>query len=104
VEKRFTPGPWEVGDFRIDGYPIDQPANHYSVAWAYDINGLPANIANAHLIAAAPELYEALSIARDEIDHALNCRARGGLECNCGQRALVEQCDATLAKARGDHA
>jgi hypothetical protein len=58
--------------------------------------------ADARLIAAAPELYEALLCVSDSIDHAVNCRARYGGECGCSQRALGEQIAAALAKARGE--
>jgi hypothetical protein len=56
----FTPGPWSAHDLRIvsgDGV-IDAFS---SVALAY------CGRADAHLIAAAPELYDALIEARAEI-------------------------------------
>ena len=48
-------------------------------------------VANAHLIAAAPELYEALLAVVD-------CWDRGGLEVD----ALIEGARAALARARGE--
>ena len=91
----FTPGPWEVGEFRLDGYPIDAQ-HHYSVGWAYDINGLPANQANARLIAAAPELYEALEIClamgERELKKALNLSGQSPYDIGI----------AAIRKARGE--
>jgi hypothetical protein len=77
-EVKWTPGPWEV-----DGSKV-----------CYDLDGTKDNIcntvwqeANAHLIAAAPDLYEALAEIMDWVvnDHPASVKAR-----------------AALAKARGE--
>src|ERR1700761_8570168 len=74
-EPKFTPGPWEV---RSDSYSeiitskIDgcdalsigstvDPGFTIAVAFS-DVSGISAKD-NAHLIAAAPEMYEALKVA-----------------------------------------
>lgn len=92
----FTPGPWEVWEFgpprvvnRQIGwtiYTIDDPAPHEEAThWA-----------NARLIAAAPELYEALKRARAEIAE---------LEALGGQRPITNSAvalmDAALARSEG---
>ena len=56
-----TPGPWTVGYLRIEGradiYADSEPTSIASVRTG----------ANAALVAAAPELLEALYVARDQI-------------------------------------
>ena len=100
TERKWTPGPWEIGnDNRIEdgGYGVavivDDCPNHEASA-------------NAHLIAAAPDMYEALKTARDYVFDASN----GGLVWSDGHNdPLVEMAtgdltriDAALAKARGE--
>jgi hypothetical protein len=50
----YTPGPWHVYGDHVEA------SNGYWIADAIDNNGRAENLANAHLIAAAPELLEAL--------------------------------------------
>ena len=77
---RFTPGPWEAGEFaeHLDGVHIwAQPkrgrgrfASSRRIAQA-DNRGNPEEMhANAKLIAAAPDLYAALSVALGALDDA----------------------------------
>jgi len=78
---RFTPGPW-----RWDGYSL-RPANPNPdahavhtileaehLAWGFAGSDLAAclaeDVANRHLIAAAPDLYEALADLLDQVQHA----------------------------------
>lgn len=94
---KHTPGPWQVfnaPDGRIfveTETPQQQP--HFStiaqVDPGYGRYGPPE--ANAHLIAAAPDLYEALGYLLAE-----RCEDRlcGSLDCNRARAAL--------AKARGE--
>ncbi|MCO6445003.1 MAG: hypothetical protein J5J04_13050 [Anaerolineae bacterium] len=73
---KHTPGPWEVGKIshrkqRVDiNSPVPDPRLNYSrwdgLARVYGVNGQPLlgskiMLANARLIAAAPELLEALT-------------------------------------------
>lgn len=93
---RATPGPWSV---RKHGYPIitDDAKNKW-IATIHSVE--PENEvreANAHLIAAAPELYEAL----EEL-----CRyANDSNDCQYGTlstRLVKDIAEAALAKARGE--
>lgn len=52
---RFTPGPWHVGPH----YKTDVESRFGRIAQVGQLNA-PEAIANARLIAAAPELYDAL--------------------------------------------
>ena len=109
MEAKFTPGPWatdiEVKTF--DGQILDATiyVNHGSgkggaiCIFQHDPeDGLdntdPEQIANAHLIAAAPELYEALGALE-------NCR-----QTIHGQFVVskegIDRARAALAKARGE--
>lgn len=52
---------------------------------------------NAHLIAAAPELFEALKASPHELHPKID-----GEECLCGQCEFVKLRDSALAKAMGE--
>jgi hypothetical protein len=64
-EPKFTPGPWEVETGVDDIVWVDGPAT--SVCDLYHTSGQgklivkPNAVANAHLIASSPELFEALA-------------------------------------------
>jgi len=72
-----TPGPWEVED---NGHFYDINAGRAtvgnvcsSISWFdNDEHRGPVAMANARLIAAAPELLEALTVTLDEIGHWLS--------------------------------
>jgi hypothetical protein len=87
----FTPGPWEARTFAIYG------GANMRDRIAHTGGGLPPprvreSDANARLIAAAPELYEALEATLEFLG-----------EIGAGPRkALREQVQAALAKARGE--
>ena len=60
-----TPGPWVIYDERAaHGSRLIYSSSEYGVGEVWDINNNGENKANAHLIAAAPELLEALEYAR----------------------------------------
>lgn len=66
AETKFTKGPWEVRR-SAQGYPYQIHAPNGThvkdvTRWAaISVPSLPEGEANSHLIAAAPELYEALT-------------------------------------------
>ena len=95
MSKNWTKGPWQRGFTvnheravcddsivvaRITGFPITKNSN-----------------ANAHLISAAPELYDAL-----EAGEALISGDATGAEWKQGCHAFVKAARAALAKARGE--
>lgn len=93
-ETKFTPGPWFTKregwstvyvEARIDGGMIQEVA-----ACGPTDAGQDQQQANARLIAAAPDLYEALEIARE---YALFVSA---------ETDDLARIDAALAKARGE--
>jgi hypothetical protein len=93
----FTSGPWEVVTNRYGEHVLvatDTDENIFLLDDTEAGHDHDVYTANAHLIAAAPELYEALVAAEAELF------PRGVVLA--GQRALVDQITAALAKARGD--
>lgn len=93
MEAKFTPGPWKVGPVdetlvaTDDGKEVAQICGDYNQPETW-----PVMEANAHLIAAAPELYEALS------DLLFLCSQTAEV---CGTQEVKVAC-AVLAKARGE--
>ncbi|HUH49354.1 MAG TPA: hypothetical protein VLZ56_05800 [Mycoplana sp.] len=84
----FTPGPW-IAQRTVAprGWNIEARDGTYTVAIARDGSGLPQNAANARLIAAAPELLEALKRCRfDSLNMSL---------------VDLDFCRAAIAKATG---
>ncbi|MFT8479311.1 hypothetical protein [Gluconobacter oxydans] len=84
---------FEVGDRSVVG--IDAARNDGSV-YRYQIRGIAAP--DAYLIAAAPELYEALRMAAKDLNTAAHFLPDTGLAL----LETVKQANAALAKARGE--
>jgi hypothetical protein len=85
---RHTPGPWVVESL-VDGYDIHAPQAGCFIATTSDpemVWGAVTRKDDARLIAAAPELLEALEIA---------------LDC-AGDAWWAEKADAAIAKAKGE--
>ena len=89
----YTEGDWKV---QSDGETICREGAR--VARAYDPEhperATPTTRANAHLIAASPDMYEALKKANRWISMRANPRDRA-------DHALADEIDQTLAKADG---
>jgi hypothetical protein len=101
----WTKGPWRV--VKDSRHVVDVLAGNRDVVSVYGGGvGLEYRDANAHLIAAAPDLYAALDgllAAYSEPDQQICCN---GHECGCrgaSVRDLAEHhARAALAKARGE--
>lgn len=96
METKHTPGPWAVGPwFDNDGQPeiiIEHVTPHGNLVPAVALGGLVGQEANAHLIAAAPDL---LAVARMVIDtYPLVSSAGNSAE-------LIKAARAAIAKATG---
>ncbi|MFP4145311.1 MAG: hypothetical protein ACLFV3_09220 [Phycisphaeraceae bacterium] len=101
-EQTHTPGPWRhyQDTKHAPGY-IEDESRSYIAAMEFDGAGFDAKtcLANAQLIAAAPELLEALRDLRDSVqalhvgadERVLDC-----VVCQCLDRA-----EAAIAKAKG---
>ncbi len=93
----WTKGPWRTELDNVFAGPID---NAVYVAdcdpmRVGGVDGHPVNIANALLIASAPELFEALEALNNNIGAASLARNKFGQE-------LRAKADAAIAKARGE--
>lgn len=114
IDNKWTPGPWMVVPAR-DGDDVNIAAPHppgrehltsahpggFAVAcvwalWGCD-GGQAVTVANAHLIAAAPEMAKLLQAA----SHALRSYQYGNSATELAQ-GCADQIDALLAKARAE--
>lgn len=108
----YTPGPWHI--YASDGYRpgIDADNESYSVIIFGEMDSkegvqgrtIDEAQANARLIAAAPDLYEALSIVQAIAKSDRAAIERLGFDFKSGQKCsewAEGKIDAALAKARG---
>lgn len=98
-QTRFTPGPWRVGTHGPNGcYTVGTQQGLMTAMVAHSVNepGQKAQaIGDAHLIAAAPELYGALSELADLM--------QGAIEGDYKPDSFTLQpASEALAKARGE--
>ena len=92
-ETKFTPGPWLFSSYRSGNSVIVIDGKEFDVATV----NYPNRDANAHLIAAAPELYEALDGLLADITEYQEINNLGGQNNHWQVKAK-----AALAKARGE--
>lgn len=95
---KYTPGPWKVTGPAGAGIMVGtEPAQRQAwIAVVYGPNVTPEAAGNAALIAAAPEIYEALKLARQCVAY---CR-RAHKDIQYGDGIPVEAfIDAALKKA-----
>ena len=93
TDTKFTPGPWRAWQPRGDeSVPVRTDGLGITIAYVHQ--GAITNArANAHLIAAAPELYRYLAEVRKWMDTE---------EFGPWEAAFCAEIDAVLAKARGE--
>ena len=103
----FTPGPWDLsvaeGGY---GYVISYDGGSMVHVWPRDLRNrdLPDK-ANAHLIAAAPNMYQAHQKTVDDLEYYIgNPSAWGDFDEGVSEklRAVVTRAKAAIAKARGE--
>ena len=106
-ETKWTPGPWEVCDLSIrDGVPVHEITSLHDSCWIAQVqdhrncSGTLPGSANAHLIAAAPELYEALEALVPFAIGSWHIEPIDGAFEGAMQR--VKSARAALRKARGE--
>ena len=100
-EAKFTKGEWVAGraDMAtiVDGYKskwVYAGDKYCAVASGSDIDDWGEVMANAHLIAAAPEMYELLT----DLRHTISLAGIIGAD----NTAVLKSIDNLLAKARGE--
>ncbi len=110
MDTRFTPGPWAQSHRRgcdelrrTQVYPINDPDNTIATLHWHSVKtetGFKTDReANAQLIAAAPELYEALISAQ----HTVRWEVCEGQDPENECWAVLDRINAALAKARGEN-
>lgn len=107
TETKFTPGPWEaLFDKRRDNYSIFGGASKGARHWIANTKceSTPRDhAANAHLIAAAPELYAALEGAIGALEYSVDCaRDDGNNEDIDFAQSKLDAALLVLATARGE--
>lgn len=109
-ETKWTPGPWKAE--RISEKEIEigaeTPDGHMSVAWLHLGNEpttaeCAAALADANLIAAAPDMADAILKTLVALDYDKKPREERSALWVVGQRKIAEKAlRAALAKARGE--
>ncbi len=100
MANKHTPGPWSVFDlvFRDQTYGIDGPQGEAVVFFGYDSTDGIRRLEDARLIAAAPDLLEALDeLLRETVDMDL----KYGIELSEGEELARAKALAAIAKATG---
>jgi hypothetical protein len=92
----FTPGPWALSDFSRD---MIVDSNGDLISLIIDVESDETKLANAHVIAAAPDLLAALQEARNGLlwYQALDC-----VEVVIGDDRVMKRIDAAITKANGE--
>lgn len=100
TETKFTPGPWEAGRADVasivdgvDSKWIYAGGDYCAIASGRVTGSWETVMANAHLIAAAPELYHKLAAVRKWMDED---------DLGPWEAVFCAEIDALLAKARGE--
>lgn len=110
----YTPGPWVV--YTADGSlgTVETADGAVVVAQAQQVSakdqlsGSPERFANARLIAAAPDLLEALFALLPHVEHADSCGDMDAYNnadvptCGCGLDSARERANAAISRATGE--
>ena len=98
-----TPGPWEI---RHDNGLVTDAGGHPVAFMPISTRGLAYHAANARLIAAAPDLLEALDEALTELADSHPCDWAEDDACEEGggseSHSRLRQISAAIKKARGE--
>lgn len=99
MNEKFTPGPWRAEGTLVFIGRVGDYADNGAAKWGgFNISRAPNAEANAHLIAAAPDLYAALQSTRKRLYDAMIALGSSPEFADAG----CHEADAALAKARGE--
>jgi len=93
---KHTEGPW-----RVTRYSEGNVDSYQSFKVYDDAKEIPVTIANAQLIAAAPDLLAALELARIQIQADFNTRLQQSTE-RTANRLILDVIDKALNEAKGE--
>ena len=91
MENKHNSGPWKITHTALNGYRVSDSTGWGVAIVLKDIN----DKANAHLIAAAPQMLEALAMAVDAMESADNNGA-------AGLQQAIEMALEAIAAAKGE--
>ena len=106
----YTPGPWTVGNSAGWDMPIVEANGHriatmernnYRATTALSAPAKAEDETNARLIAAAPDLLEALEKVVINIEDFINPNGEFDFTPEAG-RKMVKECEAAIEAAKGD--
>jgi hypothetical protein len=110
-----TPGPWSAVKCYLNPTNANTIVSENGTAVCSIEVGMKATgdafegregefVANANLIAAAPELLEAIKAARDVLATAIRANWEGATDEDIGQHVTIKRLDDAIAKATGSEA
>jgi hypothetical protein len=97
-ELKTTPGPWQ----RIYGIHVSNSSVPICSMTGQLYHTNEQMEANAHLIAAAPEMYEALQTSAEALKEGLETEGEMEAEHSKWARQFLADVEGILAKARGE--
>jgi hypothetical protein len=108
MKRKFTAGPWAVNPFvaQVDAFGSDgRPLAVCQLLWPTDERSEAETEANGHLIAAAPDLYDALKACVGLIEGAIASKRPDAddVELVPGGSYMLSDARAAIAKAEGLH-
>lgn len=96
-ELKYTPGPWEM-NLGVDGAVVYHPDQGTIADIPMDLSAHPHN---ARLIAAAPELLEALEELERIVSGPISDALTGDALAEAGAYTALENAISAIAKAKG---
>lgn len=106
MDAKFTPGPWQLQEGNhpaADGRDWEVVSEHVGICgwWAWD-DRREERKANAHLIAAAPDMYAEIAQCEVDLEEAAKVLAGSGFpQLASIYRLAAKRARAALAKAEG---
>jgi hypothetical protein len=98
MNAKHTPGPWTVAEYEDEAYIVDRDGHSAQGITSVRLSGAGMNyseaLANAHLVAASPDLLEALEELSDLMQGVID----GDYKPDC---LTLQPARAAIAKAEG---